>query len=217
FVRFRHTDSDLYRVARQQLFVTAMKEQFRRNFSIFKVPSLVNTITHNVEVGQGGGKPISGSTILRYAFFIWRLPSGHFFQPRIEGLTGQYDLSTSPQDIQQAVAQFVTPDVQAPKVATAVALGQKIKTAAPKPSETTVATLNGNGVPGSASNARYLLGRRGYRTVEPPANATGNAPSYSYNHTVVYYDPRVRHSGAAAREAAKLLAPADAQRIPPII
>ena len=49
-----------------------MKEQFRRSFSIFKIPSLVNTITHNVEVGQGGGKPISGWTLKRYAFFLHR-------------------------------------------------------------------------------------------------------------------------------------------------
>ena len=30
FVRFRHTDSDLYRVARQQLFLRAFKDQIRR-------------------------------------------------------------------------------------------------------------------------------------------------------------------------------------------
>ena len=217
FVRFRHTDSDLYRVARQQLFVTAMKEQFRRSFSVFKVPKLVNTITHNVEVGQGGGKPISGKTVLRYAFFLWQLPSGHFFQARIDGLTGQYDLTTSQSNVEDAVRQFVTPDVQAPKVATAVALGRKIRTAAPRPAQTTVATLNGNNVAGSASSARYLLGQRGYRTVEPPANATGNAPSFDYNHTVVYFDPRQPRSAAAARETAKLFAPADVQRMPRVI
>ena len=217
FVRFRHTDSDLYRVARQQLFVTAMKEQFRRNFSIFKVPKLVNTITHNVEVGQGGGQAISARTVLRYAFFLWKLPSGHFFQARINDLTGQYDLSTNASSIDAAVRDFVSPDVEAPKVATAVALGNRPKGLAPKPSETTVATLNGNNVPGSASNARYLLGQRGYRTVDPPANATGNAPSFGYNHTVVYFDPRQARAQTAARDLAKLLAPADVQRMPSMI
>ena len=33
YARYRHTDSDFHRVARQQLFVTAMKEQFGRSFS----------------------------------------------------------------------------------------------------------------------------------------------------------------------------------------
>jgi len=217
FVRFRHTDSDLYRVARQQLFVTAMKEQFRRSFSVFKVPKLVNTITHNVEVGVGGGKELSGKTVLRYAFFIWKLPSGHFFQTRINGLTGQFDLSTSSTDLDEAVRDFANPDVEAPRAATAVALGRKPKTTAPKPAETTVGTLNGNNIPGSAATARYLLGQRGYRTVEPPADATGNAPTFGYNHTVVYYDPRLPRSQAAAREVAKLFAPADVERVPSTI
>ena len=30
YARYRHTDSDFHRIARQQLFVTAMKEQFER-------------------------------------------------------------------------------------------------------------------------------------------------------------------------------------------
>ena len=55
YARYRHTDSDFHRVARQQLFVTAMKEQFGRSFSLTKVPSLVGAITKNVEVGVGGG------------------------------------------------------------------------------------------------------------------------------------------------------------------
>ena len=34
YVRYRHTDSDLFRVARQQQFVKAMKFQLAHNFSI---------------------------------------------------------------------------------------------------------------------------------------------------------------------------------------
>ena len=39
FVRFRHTDSDLYRLARQQEFVRAFKEQVAHNFSLTSLPS----------------------------------------------------------------------------------------------------------------------------------------------------------------------------------
>src|SRR5439155_24438442 len=35
YVRYRHTDSDLYRLARQQQFVKALKEQVSSNFSAF--------------------------------------------------------------------------------------------------------------------------------------------------------------------------------------
>ena len=74
FARYRHTDSDFHRVARQQLFVTAMKEQFNRGFSLTKVPKLVGAVTKNVEVGVGGGKELTARTILRYALFAYGLP-----------------------------------------------------------------------------------------------------------------------------------------------
>jgi LCP family protein required for cell wall assembly len=45
YVRYRHTDSDLFRVARQQQFVKAMKYQFKHSFSVLKVPKIVGTLT----------------------------------------------------------------------------------------------------------------------------------------------------------------------------
>jgi len=217
FVRYRHTDSDFYRIARQQLFVTAMKDQFRKSFSLDKVPKLVGAVTDNVEIGVGGGRELSGKTILRYARFAYELPPGHFFQARIEGVTGYSELHTDSSSLQQALQEFVTPDVQAPKVATAVALGRKVRAAAPKPAETTVVVLNGNGVPGSAGTARYLLSQRGFRTLSPPPNATGNAPSFDYHYTDVYFDPSQPGSQPAARSLAKLFAPASVKPLPGII
>ena len=41
FVRFRHTDSDLYRNARQQLFIEALKSRMSSSVSIFNLPSLM--------------------------------------------------------------------------------------------------------------------------------------------------------------------------------
>jgi LCP family protein required for cell wall assembly len=210
FVRFRHTDSDFHRVARQQLFVEAMKEQFRKSFSITKVPPLVGAITRNVEVGVGGGKELTPRTILRYALFAYGLPPGHFFQEKIEGLTGYSELSTDPTNIQDAIARFVSPDVQAPEVATAVALNRKLKTKAPKPADTSVTVLNGYVTPGAAATARYLLSQRGYATLEPPANATGNAPWEDQFHTKVYFEPGRKGAKAAASELAGLFGAAEA-------
>src|SRR5581483_11114882 len=59
FVRFRHTDSDFVRLARQQEFVRAVKEQ-ASHVSFFDMPSIVNDIVDNVEVAAGGHK-LSGS------------------------------------------------------------------------------------------------------------------------------------------------------------
>lgn len=210
FVRYRHTDSDFHRVARQQLFVTAMKEQFRKSFSVTKVPSLVSAVTKNVEVGVGGGKELTPRTILRYALFAYGMPPGHFFQAKIDGLTGYSELTTDSANVQQAVAEFSKPDVQAPRVATAVALGRKIKTTAPKPADTTVSLLNGYVVPGAAAEAKYLLAQRGYATVEGPPNATGNAPWDDQFHTKVYFDGSRKGAKAGAVNLAELFGAAEA-------
>ena len=53
FVRFRHTDSDLHRNARQQLFVRALKDQVRTDFSLTKLPKMIKVLTSNIEVGAG--------------------------------------------------------------------------------------------------------------------------------------------------------------------
>jgi len=198
FVRYRHSDSDFHRVARQQLFVTAMKEQFRRAFSLTKVPQLVGAVTKNVEVGVGGGKELTPRTILRYALFAYGLEGGHFFQAKIDGLTGYSELATDSANVQEAVAEFSTPDVEAPKVATAVALERKLKSTAPKPQETTVSVLNGYVVPGAAAEAKYLLSQHGFATVDGPANATGNAPWDDQFHTRIFFNGGKKRARAAA-------------------
>ncbi len=189
FVRFRHTDSDIHRNARQQLFVRGMKDQIRSDFSVTSLPKLIKVITSNIEVGQGGGGNVSAKTVLSYALLAYSLPAGHVFQSRIDGLEGSADLTTASENISRAVQQFLHPDVEAPRKATAVALGEKVKVKKLAPKETTVTVLNGNGVTGSASNASYLLGQRGYQMVLPPNGVPANAPSFDFFRTKVYFDP----------------------------
>ena len=83
FVRYRHTDDDYHRIARQQEFVRALKQQFARNMSFSQLLSTVPILTHNVEVG---GK-ISDKAVLSWLLFAVGLPGGHFFQDKIEGVT----------------------------------------------------------------------------------------------------------------------------------
>jgi LCP family protein required for cell wall assembly len=213
YVRYRHTDSDLFRVERQQQFVKAMKYQLSHNFSITSVPKIIGALTKNVEVGVGGGGELSGKTVLSYALFAYHLPPGHFFQTQIQGLTGYSDLRTDSSNVHAAVQDWLSPDVEAAKVATAVALGRKVKTSTPAPVQTTITVLNGNGIAGSAGSASYALLQRGYKIVQPPANATGNAPSFDYFHTTVFWNPLVKRSKAAAIAVAKLFAPADVKRV----
>jgi LCP family protein required for cell wall assembly len=220
FVRYRHTDNDLYRIARQQLFVRAFKDQIKASAGPLDLPKVVRTITENVEVGQGGNKEIDVRTVLRYALFAYSLPPGHFFQAKIEGLeeTSGFDILAPEANVQKAVQEFSHPDVESPQKATAVALNEKPKPSAnkaPPPRETTITVLNGNGVTGSAGTASYLLSQRSYQMVYPPDGKNANAPNWEYFKTRIHFDKAQAGAEAAAQNVATLfgtddVAPLDA-------
>ena len=208
FVRFRHTDDDLHRVARQQAFVRSFREQVSTSFSPFKVPSLVNAITSNIEVAEGGRK-LQGKQVYNYALFAYGLPPGHVFQDKIENVVCGLGCSASSDEIAKAVAAFSNPDVQSSKAANAAALGRKLKQKAPPVSSVSVTVLNGSGVAGVAADTSYLLGQRGYKVVTPPNGLEPNAPRQDYFHTMIYYDKKQPRSKAAATALQAIMQPAD--------
>ncbi|HEX4747769.1 MAG TPA: LCP family protein [Gaiellaceae bacterium] len=214
YVRYRHTDSDLYRVARQQQFVKAFKSQIQGSFGPTALPKVVNSITNNVEVAQGGGADVDGGTVLSYALFAYGLPRGRVFQTRIEGLEGFSDLTTDSENVKRAITTFTHPDVDSSEKATAVALGEKVKTRAPAPTATTVTVLNGNGVTGSASTAGYLLGQRSYQVLTPPNGLPANAPTFDYFRTQIYFDASRRGAKEAGQKVASLFASAELKPLP---
>jgi len=77
-----------------------------------------------------------------------------------------------------------------------------------------MSVLNGNGQTGSASNAAYELGQRGYQVVYPSNAADRNAPNFKYFHTMVYFDPRQRESKISAQKVANLFGDALVQQLP---
>jgi LCP family protein required for cell wall assembly len=214
FVRYRHTDSDLYRVARQQLFVRAFKDQIKSSTGLLDLPGVIKTITSNVEVGVGGNKELDGDTVLEYALFAYSLPPGHFFQSKLEGIeeTSGFDLLVPEANIAKAVQEFSHPDVESPQKATQVALNEKPKPSAakaPPPRETTITVLNGNGVTGSAGTASYLLAQRSYQIVYPPDGKNANAPNWDYFATRIHYDKAQPGAEAAAKKVAVLFGTED--------
>ena len=217
FVRYRHFDTDLYRVARQQLFLKALKQQISASLDLNTLLDIVDAVEKNVVIGRGGNKPLDLKTIKDYVYFARGLPPGHIFQSRIEGLTGYSELSAPPGAVEAAVRRFVQPDLQAPEKARDVTLGIKRRAHGPRPANVTVTVLNGNGVAGSAGNAAYALSQRGYRIVLPPTQKPANAPSFDYFRTVVYYEPSVPIGRRAARQLANLFGDAQVKPVPPLI
>jgi LCP family protein required for cell wall assembly len=216
FVRYRHTDSDLYRIERQRLFMRAIKERLSSSFKLTAIPKLTGVVRKNVKIGVGGNEALDPDVVRAWAFFSLQLPPGRVFQSKLDGLTGSGTagdpLVTDSSNIQAAVEEFQTPDVHAPEKAAAAALGQKPRlpgSKAPAPARTSIVVLNGNGITGSAANASYLLQQRSYKTLPPPDGVLANAPKPWTVRTRVYFDPTQRGSRAAARSVANLFGSAD--------
>jgi len=205
FVRYRHTDSDFVRNARQQEFVKAVKQQVSSFTSITKIPSIVSAITENVEVGAGGGKALDKQTLYGYVKLAYELPAGSFQQARLQGISdipGTYELQASDESIQTAVDDFMRPDTEAAVKATQVATRQKAKKEkplGPPPADVSIRVLNGNGVDGSADDGAYLLSRRGYTVTHG-----SNADRFDYFETIVQYDTSNPDAKLAADAVAKL-------------
>jgi LCP family protein required for cell wall assembly len=209
FVRFRHTDTDFHRIARQQLFLHAFKEAATTRISPTDVPRVVRLITENVEVA-GAGDRISGKTMLRYALLAYHLPPGQFAQSRIENLREDslFNLYADPAQVSAAVHQFTNPEI------TPVRQPGTRPVKPPPPAQTTVVVLNGNAVQGAAANGSHVLGQAGYRVLTVPAGFEANAPRMDYARTAVYFDPRQQRSEAAARRLARMIGDADVGRLP---
>ncbi|MDQ3858456.1 MAG: LCP family protein [Actinomycetota bacterium] len=213
FVRYRHTDSDFYRNARQQQFVKAVKQQVSTFWSVPKLPGIVKAITRNVEVGVGGGGALDFKTMYSYAKLIYDLPSGNVQQARIEGVTSNadFELSASEGEIEQAVEKLMNPDVRAAEKAATVATGRRARSRdTVAPSSVTVKVQNGNGSVGAAEEAASLLARRGYK-----ATNGGNADRQDHFETIVRYNAAARDGRTAADQVANLFGDAEVRAAPP--
>jgi len=214
YVRFRHFDSDIYRVARQQLFLKALKQQITNSLDFGTVLDIVDAVEKNVVIGRGGNKPLDLQTIKDYVYFASRLPPGHIFQARIDGLTGQFELTATSSSVAAAVHDFVQPDVESPSKARDVTLGIKRRSKAPRPANVATTVLNGNGIAGSAANAAYELAQRGYHILLPASGTPQNAPRFNYFQTTVYFDRSRPRAKAAATRLANLFGDAAVKPLP---
>ncbi|MBD0329617.1 MAG: LCP family protein [Thermoleophilia bacterium] len=214
FVRFRHTDSDHFRLARQQLFVEAFKESITSSIELSstKLLKIVKVVTGNVEVGQAGGGTLPLPTLLKYALLAYHLPNGHFAQSRIRpdvvSEDAEFRQFAPASEINRAVWDFTHPKVQ--QVRVRGAKGPK----PPSPRNTTVLVLNGNGVQGAAATTSDALRRRGYRTTAPPPGEEANAPRMDYATSIVYFRRGDKLARAAARKLAGTVGTAEVKRLP---
>jgi LCP family protein required for cell wall assembly len=229
FVRFRHTDDDIYRNARQQLFLKAIRQQIAKT-SATSVPKVLHAIVTNLVIGRKGGGAPDFQTMLNYGLWLYDLPKGNIFQVKLSGLTNAYSSSlgdvvqADPTALASAIRELQHPDVAASTEAGSRVLHTRIgaKRAAPRPSLTTVSVLNANGVAGSATLAVDGLDRIGYKILFPQKGIPDDAPpktcvrQYCFT-TQVFWNPARKRSKAAAQKISDLFGNADVHKLPPLL
>lgn len=224
YARYRHGDSDLYRIVRQQAFIRSFRQQFSK-LSITDYPSIINTISKNIEAGNKQGGSISSTTLLGYAQLIHGLSGESVVQVKLDNVTnasdGSSDLVASQTSIANAVEQFTSPDLTANSRAASqnkVARAKSQVEAAPAPEKTTVLVLNASDTAGLASDTSSGLSQRGYKVVQPTGGVAANYPGgATLWHTIVYYDSAQAKSKTAATKLATFFDAASVRKIVPSI
>ena len=212
YVRYRHTDSDVYRTGRQQLFLEALKSRLRTGLSITDAPKLIHDLKKNVEVARGGGGSVTLDELESYLGLAYHLKAGHLIRNQIPindfqnvNINGADVLQASPGAVATAVHNFLHPNVrQAQTINNEFAGHRKVtpkKKKTPKlpKSRISVLVLNGGTIPGEAANTSYLLTTQGYTTRTLPAGESANAPKRQRD-TIVFYNPVQPDAQRAAQQ-----------------
>ncbi len=119
YVRYRHTDSDIYRNGRQQLFLDALKSRVK-TISVLDALKVIGDLKHNVEIGKGGGGTVTPDELKSYLGLLYGLPAGHLFRNAIPLNDFHYFVSPGGADVESApasaihgaVQSFLHPDVR---------------------------------------------------------------------------------------------------------
>src|SRR5581483_301671 len=163
YVRYRHTDSDIYRTGRQQLFIEALKSRLRTSLSLenffFKLPGLIGVLKHNIEIGTASGQPVSLGALKSYLGLVYDLPPGHLIRNQIPindfhffTTPGGADVESAPASaIAAAVHNFLHPTISsAPVGGPKKKSGPKKKVRKVPKSQISVLVLNAGRTPGEA-------------------------------------------------------------------
>jgi LCP family protein required for cell wall assembly len=193
FSRYRHTDDDFHRQARQQTFLRAFEARASARFkgiSITDLPfinDMLDAISRSATIVGPGGHSPSLSTLEKFASTAYssrsHVVSVHLDWSSVTEAGGASAVQLT--NLKQALFQWQHPWLIGAPQGLPGSTGKHHKTPfKPKvtPSSIRVAIVNGSGGPGVAGKADGQLVKWGYA-----AHIAGNAPSFNHQRTWVYY------------------------------
>lgn len=191
FARFRHLDSDLIRMARQQTFVREFKKRVDNWGLAARLIEVISILRDNIKILGSNKKPADAKTLLEYGQLMASIPRGNMQQVRLDDISSSTrypgKLEATPQAVQKVVDQFLNPDTTSGNAIANRDVAKdpkaKVKKVAYNPAKIGVEVRNGNGTPAAAADASWQLVENGWKQ----AHSAGDSLT-QYLHTTVYYD-----------------------------
>ncbi|MBJ7366538.1 MAG: LCP family protein [Thermoleophilia bacterium] len=187
YVRYRHTDSDFARIARQQAFLSELKRQTNRFGNLPEIPSYAGIFARNITTNIKSVPVLLG--IMEQAITT---DKDRIARAAITGnlaMRGGASVVEAPaSEVSSKVDQWLHPSFT-----------QGTGAAVVSPNEVAVDVLNGNGALLSAEDAAQQLRDKGWN-----ATSGGNAEAFGKSETVVLYADGKRD---AAQAISKLFGP----------
>ncbi|CAA9547789.1 MAG: hypothetical protein AVDCRST_MAG79-2446 [uncultured Thermoleophilia bacterium] len=206
YARYRHSDTDVHRAARQQAFISEFKKRVGGWNAAKNLPSLLDVLADNVRVlGPKGGR-MGLDQMYKYANLIRTMPRENVISVRPDVAAAPSDpnrvVFATESSLAEAVEQFRNPDLDAVAETSAQDVrgaGAKARKKAPpayRQDRVLVDVRNGNGVDGAATDAAYALLQAGWKG----AVAVGEAENgrHDYFNTTIYFGSRPGSKEAAA-------------------
>jgi len=162
YVRFRHDDNiDFGRMARQQQFITAVREQALGWNLTFKIPSLIKALFSNLDTD------LSANDLIKLVYWVMKLDGGRIKQAEIKAKTGLihgiFYVQPTDEELSAAVQDFYSPPGQAAAQTTSSTM-TPTSTASP-PVAATLTPVDLKGIKVDVVNATGRVGQGAFATV----------------------------------------------------
>ena len=189
FVRYRHYDSDLSRIARQQMFLTEVKR--RTHGQLSKAPDLLSAVAHATTTNFR-----SAGFLLQLAQWAISIPNDRVFKVQINGGTSMTSTGASIQLVSQSELQSKIEEWQNPPFLNTAPVAKL------NPANVTVNVLNGSGRTLVSQRMAEILRAKGYQ-----ASPAGNAAAFDHTTTSVGFSSDRQGSLQAAQNLQAALGP----------
>lgn len=199
YVRYRHTDSDFMRIARQQYFIRDAKAQSVKWGNVTKIPELADVFASNTTSDLGR------NDILSLTKYMLTVDKDHIYQAQVPitekagGPAGSYIAVDKPA-FGDVLDKFLNPVFDQPAPALPGAAAPQVPAEATR--QLSIEVRNGNGVDGSATQLVELLKQKDCTKITVGGNANN-----LYEENQVYFR---EGNQAAADELCTLLKPCKA-------